>query len=71
MLAAEKRETLVVLKRDVIDRVPFYWAVNRKGVFGLIPCDEVRLANSFVCFFFAAARAVGLCGDERDSLHRY
>lgn len=45
-LAASAQESLVVLKKELVDGVPSYWAINKRGVFGLVACDQVRVATS-------------------------
>jgi hypothetical protein len=47
-LSAEKNESLTVLQRNAVlrDGRAAYWAINRRGAFGLVPESGVRVAGS-------------------------
>lgn len=45
-LKASANESLVVLDRAVVNGAPHYWAINRRGLFGVIPVAAVRVAGS-------------------------
>jgi hypothetical protein len=45
-LPASVGESLTVLERVTVADEPFYWVINRRGQFGVVPVESVRVAGT-------------------------
>ena len=56
LLPASAGESLAVLERTTLHGVPHYWAINRRGQFGVVPLDSVRVVGTGECVAAASVR---------------